>query len=1429
MNSILRHALGRRSPSSPWNDNAPVREELFGVERLEQHAASLAAAQAVTARPSAVFSLHARLKDNAAVLLAAYRATAAELEGGRGVVPASEWLLDNYHLVEEQIREIRDDLPSGYYRQLPKLAAGPFAGYPRVFGLAWAFVAHTDSHLDPDILRRFIAAYQQVQPLTIGELWAVAITLRIVLIENLRRLADQITTGRVARKDADALADRLLASGGARSALETDIATRSSNPLSELFAAQLAKRLRDQDPRTTPSLGWLEQRLGLQGASIDDVVLHAQQRQGASNVTIRNVITSMRLISDIDWAELFESVSLVDTQLRAASNFAAMDFPTRDLYRSAIEQLARGSSSSELEIAVLALTSSRVAAAAALNSAEAERVGDPGYHLIAEGRPALERTAGFRPPPRLRISRFNVRLGIGGYVGAILLVTAALLAIALWTLTVPGSAGLIALLAVIGFLPATEVATALVNRAVTWSFGATILPGLELSAGVPQSLRTLVAVPTLLTSEADLLEQVERLEVHHLAGAGGDLCFALLSDGIDADREILESDAHLLTAAAAAIEQLNRRYGPAPGGDRFLLLHRHRVFNAGENKWMGWERKRGKLHELNRLLRGATDTTFRPIADRAPKVPADVRYVITLDADTRLPRDAALRLIGKMAHPLNQPRFDETERRVVDGYAILQPRVTPSLPIGREGSLYQRVFSSPAGMDPYAAAVSDVYQDLFGQGSYTGKGIYDVDAFEAALVGRVPENTLLSHDLFEGIFARAGLTSDVELVEEFPSRYDVAAKRQHRWTRGDWQLLPWVVHARIPSVGFGKIADNLRRSVLAPLTLAAFFICWLLPAHAAIVGAAIVLASIAIPAFLPASFAVLPHRTGVRLRSHLGALAADIRLACWQTALTVAFLPDQAGRMADAITRTLYKLYVTRRNLLEWTTAAQSKVSPQPDLGDSYRQMAAGAALGLAIPLLAIAAVPRVWPFALPFALLWLAAPAIAFWASQSPTAARRLEVSGQDASDLRRIARRTWRFFETFVTPTDNMLPPDNFQEDPKPVVAHRTSPTNIGLYLLSAVAARDFGWAGTTETVERLEAAFGSMRKLPRFRGHFFNWYETRDLRVLDPPYVSSVDSGNLAGHLIALANACDEWMDDSRVPNARLGMTDTLRLAREALDALPTAGGERGMQLASILQEIEALLNGALTIETLSPALKRLTEKATKTAQDILPTVGNGSPPELVFWIGALSKTASEHNRDRLQIADAPQVLKSRLKALADTAREMALAMDFAFLLDPERKLLSIGYSPTDNRLDPSCYDLLASEARLASLFAIAKGDVPTRHWLRLGREATPLGNGSALISWSGSMFEYLMPSLVMRAPVGSLLEQTNRLVVERQESYGRSLGVPWGVSESAYSARDLEFTYRYLQLRRSGSRPEAGPLRKFGDRALCNGSRGHGGPA
>ncbi len=652
-------------------------------------------------------------------------------------------------------------------------------GYPRVLGVAWAFVAHTDSRFDPETLRCFVRAYQRVQPLTIGELWAVAITLRIVLVENLRRAAARIVSSRAARQEADALADRLLGVNGY--AAEPDALVRRAadrGSFSPAFTVQLVQRLRDQDPKVTPALHWMEERLGKQGTTSDETVRDEHQRQGASNVTVRNIITSMRLLSDVDWPEFFESVSLVDDLLRSGSDFAAMDFPTRDLYRRAIERFARGSNLSELAIAQAALCAAHESVVADTEGSDGRRR-DPGYYLIANGRLALETAIGYRHPLFVWPRRYGLATGVRNYVAAIALIAGLALSLPLFLLDTWGvSVAYLALLTLLGVIPALDAAIALVNRAVMRGFGATILPGLALREGVPSHLRTLVVVPSLLTTHAAIEEQIERLEIHYLASPEGELYFALLSDWTDAVTEDVAGDEELLALAGEAIARLNKLHGKGPAGDRFLLLHRRRVWSDVQRQWMGWERKRGKLHELNRLLRGATDTSFRGVDRRPPEVPSGVRYIITLDADTRLPRETARRLVGKMAHPLNHPRFDAATGHVVE----------------------------------------------VGEGSYAGKGIYDVDAFEAALAGRVSDGTLLSHDLFEGIFARAGLVSDVEVVEEFPSRYDIAAARQHRWARGDWQLLPWILgrgdaagamrgSRGLPLIGLWKMLDNLRRTL----------------------------------------------------------------------------------------------------------------------------------------------------------------------------------------------------------------------------------------------------------------------------------------------------------------------------------------------------------------------------------------------------------------------------------------------------------------------------------------------------------------------------------------------------------------------------------------------------------------------------------------
>ncbi len=1455
----------------------PIRAELFSVERLEQHAESLAAAQHVTAKLIPGRPIAPRLFDNTNVLIETYRAIVRATQAHQPITPAAEWLLDNFHVIDEQIREIKDDLPPGFYRKLPKLADGPLKDYPRVFGVAWALVAHTDSAFDVQKLTRFVEAYQRVQPLTIGELWAIAITLRITLVENLRRLAEAIVARLSAGQLADTLADRILGTDS-RDPEPTPAILQSLDqvPWSTAFAVQLAQRLRDRDPNITPALRWLNDRLAAEGTATDQIVREEVQRQSAMNVTVRNVITAMRLVSTINWAEFFESVSPVDEVLRDGSDFAAMDFATRDHYRRAIEQLARGSARAETDIAKRAVAAAKRAASQTTNKDGRET--DPGYYLISKGRRAFEKELGCRVPIGTLIFRMHSRLGVMSYVSMIAASTAIVLGLALLAVGDWGIGGWqLFILGVVGAIPASDVAVAVVNRIVTQRVGAMRLPALELRDGIPPDMRTIVVVPTLLTGISAIRQQIERLEVHHLSNPDANLTFALLSDWCDSPTERADNDDALLDEAAAGIARLNERYGPAGNSQRFYLLHRRRVWNDGEGKWIGWERKRGKLHELNSLLRGATDTTFVPVNGHNASLPSGIRFVITLDADTRMPIETARRLVGKMAHPLNRPRFDPHSGLVIQGHGVLQPRVTPSLPIGSQGSLYQRVFSGPNGLDPYALAVSDVYQDLFEQGSYCGKGIYEVDVFAAALEGQIPESTVLSHDLLEGIFARAGLASDIEVVEEFPSRYSVAAARQHRWVRGDWQLLPWIFgfgtktpdgarRTRVPLMGRWKMLDNLRRSLSAPASLLALLVAWLEPMRPAEIWTAFIVLTIALPPFLPAIAGIVPRRVGVSLRNHLRGLGGDIALGFLQSGFLVTFLAHQAWMMVDAVCRTLFRLFIHRRRLLEWLTAAQINDDLMADRRGIFTQIAASAAFACLVAFVIYHADRRIWPVATPLAALWVLSPAVARWASSPPPAAGHLSIRATDISALRLIARRTWRFFEKFVVAEENMLPIDNFQETPKPVIAHRTSPTNIGLYLISVVAARDFGWLGTLDLLERIEATFAAMDKLERFRGHYYNWYDTTDLRPLEPKYISSVDSGNLAGHLIALGNACLEIAAGPVVNHDWIsGLKDNLALVREFADLPATGQGA----MSAIQENLDTALNAVAEILEEVPhnpagIAQRLADLAQKA--DALVACARTWPgkrdagetePELVIWAEALRQTIAAHQRDfdlllpwaghiaqetlagdsvaalldsMPTLANLPehrdaalqgfahnqgktskdlapltdalekstgtaQLIAHRLASLAERAKSMAMAMEFGFLSDPGRELLSIGYRCSDGSLDSSFYDLLASEARLASFFAIAKGDLPAEHWFRLGRTLTPINGSSGLISWSGSMFEYLMPALVMRAPAGSLLDQTSRLIVWRQENYGNELGVPWGMSESEYNARDIEQTYQY----------------------------------
>lgn len=1452
----------------PGGEEAPIRFELFNTERLQQHAISLAQAQKVISLKQGR-KLIPRVRENALVLLEAYKAVAKAVREQHAITPAAEWLLDNFHIIEEQVSDIHVDLPESYSRELPKLAEGVLAGYPRVYGIAWALVAHTDSRFAPELLSLFVNAYQSVEPLTLGELWAIPITLRILLVENLRRLAVSIMRSQNGRQLADEFVDRVEQIVARSDRLDPPIPSGilPAEPLRQAYAVQILQRSHDPHPSVSISLDFLNEWLNEQGFNLEDIVHKEHAAQIADNLTVRNIITSMRAISAFDWPQFVEDVSLVDACLRGHDGYTAMDFLTRDRYRHAIEELAKRSPHSEVEIARRAIAEVQIAIGQ--DSADG-RLQEPGYFLIGAGRYGFEAKLNYRPTFKQSLLRTYVSHAGLAYVGSLGLLTLLLLMLPLSASVAAGlGAFQVCLLTLFFVFPTSDIAVGLMNHFIIAGLPPSHLPRLELKEGVPQALSTFVVVPTMFVSEAGVKQQIEQMEIRYLANPDGAIRFALLSDWVDAEQETLPNDDKLLKVAVDAVNALNTQYAQ----QRFFVFHRQRLWNASEGKWMGWERKRGKLQEFNRLLRGATDTSFLPIDGQPAAAPPGVCYVITLDADTKLPMGVVSQLVGVAAHPLNRPVFDANSQTVVDGYGILQPRVTPTLPQREERSLFHQIFAGASGTDAYSSTVSELYQDLFALGTYSGKGLYHVDTFEAALAGRVPDNTQLSHDLFESVYVRCGLVSDIEFFEEFPSHTEVAASREHRWARGDWQLIPWIFGISgkgMPLIGRWKMLDNLRRSLSAPAAFSALVASWGIPDAPLLVLISFVLTALAFPAILAIVAGFTAPRRGISLVTHLRGAGENVLWAFGNSLVALTLLAQQAWLMTDAIVTTLFRLFITRRKLLKWVTALQAKAGAGHALKNLIRPLSHSSTVVFGAGALVLLFNPDALTLAAPFLLLWWLAPVVARALSLPPRIDRAEALLPEDSVQLRLIGRRIWRFFTTFVTAEEHYLPPDNFQEDPQPVVAHRSSPTNFGLYLLSVVAARDFGWLGLMDTVERLEATLATLLALPRLHGHFYNWYDTRDLQMLEPRYVSTVDSGNLAGHLLTLAQACREMLSQPLALSTALsGLADTHQLMINALTDIADNRRTLTVTLKELRQK-SAILGELLTSQPADASeWSRLWQQLSLCAdalQDLASAHaaerGDSDESEVLVWAGLLRDDIRSHLRDvntlmpwihcseqldsdsalaeaalhqplrldtplgelsacyaqgiaELDIAQQPLLsadqqqraalfrgaaeqataCSQRLKQMAAQLDSLFDEMDFRFLYDSNRHMFAIGYRVAEGSIDPSYYDLLASEARLSSFVAIAKRDVPSNHWFHLGRRVTRAAHGTVLLSWSGSMFEYLMPSLVTFTPRYSLLDQTCRLVVKRQIEYGNERGVPWGVSESAFNGRDLYMTYQY----------------------------------
>ena len=1317
-------------------------------------------------------------------------------------------------MVQEHILEVRESLPRGYYRELPELSNGTLAGYPRVYEIAIALISHTEARVELDDLTLFVAAFQEVVPLRIGELWALPAMLRLGLIESVRRMALR-SVGRLEELEtADHWATRLAAAArGPTGALEAELAEFLDQPpeLSPTFVSRFLQQLRFEDG-TAPPLRSLELWIVEHGMSAEDASGRATERVALTQVMMANSITSLRTIGRLDWETFVEAQSAMEAELRRdpAGVYPRMTFATRDQYRHIVERIAKRTGREEQQVAREAVRLS--------TDADTDQVRHVGYFLVDEGLELLEAATGYRPPVGLRLARWAVRHPNVVFVGGVALATVAALLALLW-LAGPWAAVAWPLLLLLAFIPANDIAVTAVNQLVTAFFPPRVLPKLDLAqSGVPEELATTVVVPTLFGSPAAVAEALEHLEVQYLANRESHVRFAILSDFTDASAETAPGDAAILDAAVKGIEVLNARHR-ADGEAPFVLLHRSRRWNPREGVWMGWERKRGKLAEFNAFLMRGTRDGFSTVVGDVETLRRS-RYVITLDADTVLPPDVARLLIGALAHPLNEAVFDPDLGRVVRGYGILQPRVAVSLPSAHR-SRFAAVHSGHPGVDPYTTAVSDVYQDLYGEGSFTGKGIYDVAAFERATRGRFPENTLLSHDLIEGNYARAGLVTDIVVYDDYPTRYLSFTLRKHRWIRGDWQLVPWL-RARVPGpdgpepnrlsvLSRWKILDNLRRSLVEPAWLVFFLAGWLLLPGEPLRWTLLGLGAMAAPHILALLLVVLRPPKGKSLRAWYSPIGGDAGTSLQQLALAIAFLPHQAWISVDAILRTLWRLLVTRRGLLEWRTASQTERMVSGGVSAAWRTMWPAVALGVgplavvgAAGLLGIAPVPLgpLMGAALPVAALWFASPWIAHAIS---VPAERLERRLPRASraPALRFALLHWRYFERFVGDETNWLPPDNFQDDPDPVVAMRTSPTNVSLMLLATVSAWDLGFITLDEVADRLERTFATLRRLRRYRGHFYNWYDLATLEVLEPAYVSTVDSGNLAGHLVALRQALLAMPDEPVLSRGVMRALHTaLGLAAET-SAKDAALSERVRRARAVLAaadpmrpretfvEVSAALAGDLTgAPGASHWLgwsRRLAERQAAWTEDLVLGTGKGRELE--------TAAVSERWRDLAGRSAAAAALLARVEALAAECAAIVEAMEFGFLYDRSRSLFAIGYRAGSPTLDPSYYDLLASEARLASFMAVARNEVPVEHWFRLGRTLTRAAGETALVSWSGSMFEYLMPALVMRSFPGTILDDTCTGAVRRHIAYAARYGVPWGVSESAYNLRDRHHTYQY----------------------------------
>jgi hypothetical protein len=1268
------------------------------------------------------------------------------------------WLYENLRLVHAELQDLRESMRS--LTKLPAVRTATEDSIPRAIILARGMLAACNYKLSEENFSFYLEAVQETEPLRLNEIWGMLMALKLSLLELLSQRGNQALAAFVADGDA------------------------------------------------------------------------------APSFDVGALIRSLRFIGERDWHEPLEKLSVVHRALLTdpAGVYPRMDFDSRQAYLREVARIAAHADMNELDVARLSVKLALESAASTANMAEAlrERSQHVGYYLVDEvGREELLHRVNYRQSIGSAVEtlfrRFPDEIYIIG-IEAVTLITVVLLITSLFR--AQASMGVIfgALLLV---LPAAQAAVELMNYLVTTVLTPQARPKMDFSKSVDADCATIVAIPTLLINEKQIRQLVDDMEVRYLVNRDPNIFYALLTDLPDSAEPLGENDPRI-DLAISLIDELNRRYAEEPYGG-FYLFHRHRVYNPREGAWMGFERKRGKLLDLNQLLRNAFDP-FPVKAGDLAKLPY-IRYVLTLDSDTQLPRGSAHKMIGAMAHPLNRPLVDPDLNIVTRGYGILQPRVGISVHSATRSRL-AGIYSGETGFDIYSRAVSDVYQDLYGEGIFTGKGIYDVDALRQVLEHRFPRNALLSHDLIEGAYARAGLASDIEVIDDYPSHYSAYNRRKHRWLRGDWQIVRWIFN-RVPDesrklvtnptslVSRWKIVDNLRRSLMEPATFFLLVAGWFVLPGGPRFWTLVTLGLLFVPIYFRLIFGLIRAASG-RSSDAARQSVADFLTAHISIALNTAFLAHQAMVSIDAIVRTIIRTYITHRSLLEWETATEAELGIRKrtpvDIYLDWTPLLC-VALGVLLFLRPMAA-----PYALPFLIAWACSKLTVAWLNASPHADD-FALSNKQKLFLREIALRTWRYFATFSKAENNWLVPDNVQEQPYRV-AERLSPTNLGLLLNSRQAAFEFGYLTLAEFLHLTERTFDTILRMPRYSGHFVNWYETVTLKPIEPLFISSVDNGNFVASLWSLKEGCRElisrplpsgqalagvadyfelledtaqdresWLAVLKQSDPNLWLPRLFQLKMPAGTTPPYAAGELAARVSALRRQAADFMPWLLPEFDSVRALDgfKLPEFELKPGTAgtyyadldenlrtllLAPNVSNDQ-------YALITELRSELPECRRRLED----FAARLRTLVTQCEHLSREMDFSVLADKGRNLLSIGYDVSAQELNKSCYDLLASEARTATFVAVAKDDVDQQAWFRLGRQHTACEGETTLVSWTGTMFEYLMPAIWMKSHANTLLDKAVRSAVRAQQGYGKTHGVPWGISEAAYSKTDEQGNYQY----------------------------------